>query len=161
MFLRNTNCILNGAMIDTGPNVVSSVRLPLVLAARISDMRNRKPVSGENAKRITDIGAETVTVEMLKCFFHFGGREYFVNSNILPIPTTFTVYHKFLHEIGMKYRTYYRRSIDQRMASLKRPKCETTSNSLYLQSTGSILQCSYKIAIVILATHPCKIKCAS
>lgn len=72
---RNTKWVVDGVMIDTGSNVVSSIGLPLFPAAKVSNMRKWKPVFGENPNRITGISSGTEALGMLEYCSHLGGRE--------------------------------------------------------------------------------------
>lgn len=105
---KKTQWVVDGALIDTGSNVISSVGLPLLPSARIVNMRNTEPVLGNNPKRLGGIGSVVSTLGTYLFYFHFGGREYSVNLNVVPGPTPLIISHKDLDGMGLNYQTYYK-----------------------------------------------------
>lgn len=110
-------------MIDTGSNVVYSIRLPFLPATRVENMRNVRPVFGHRLKRITGIGKSTSTVGTLKFYFHFGSKEFSVDLNTIPGATPFIISQKDLASMGLNNQAPCK-TIDRREVIRRRLKWE-------------------------------------
>lgn len=108
-----TAWIIDGTMIDTGSNILSSVGGPRLPATKIASMRTTQPLMGKNQKQLGGIGSPIKTLGTFKFYFHFGGREYSVILIIMPGPTPLVISHKDLDNICLNYQIYHK-TTDQR-----------------------------------------------
>lgn len=69
MSREQTQRVADGALIDTGSNVLSLVGIQLLTAAKEANMRNTKPLTGENEKRLEGFESSIVPIGTFK--FHF------------------------------------------------------------------------------------------
>lgn len=67
---KPTERVANGAMIDTGSIILSSVGLTLSPAVKLVIMRNISPLIRENQKKRGVLGSKTTILRTLNFFFH-------------------------------------------------------------------------------------------
>lgn len=65
-FSKKTQWIVDGALKDTGSNLLSSVGLTLLAAVRVPKMRNQEPHMQEKAKNIKGVGK---SIHHLKVYY--------------------------------------------------------------------------------------------
>lgn len=78
---RDTDIIVDAALVDTVSSVLSTIGERLVQAARVASSRFTRPEFGKNIRTIGGIGA---TKSKMNFFFQFGVREYKINLYIVP-----------------------------------------------------------------------------
>lgn len=67
--------MVDGAFIDKGSNIISSVGLLLLPAVRVPNMRNIEPMMGSKQQRLNGIGMTEGILETVVFYFHFRGHE--------------------------------------------------------------------------------------
>lgn len=122
--------IIGGALIDTGTNVLSSVGLAPLPAARILDMHDVVPIFNRNSKQILGIGDSIQSVGTLEFYFHFVEIEFSVTFNTVPGSTPLIVSHKDLDDLGLNYQTLHK--IIDRPKDGYKEKAEMRNYSFYL-----------------------------
>lgn len=105
---KHTKCLVEGALVDTGSNITSSVGPFLQPAVKIADMRDVKPDMNNNERRLDGIRKLVDTLSLMEFFFHIDGREYLVTLHIIPCSTPLLIPHKDLDDAGLNYRRYHK-----------------------------------------------------
>lgn len=100
---QDTKRVVDGAQIDMGSNITSSVGLLLLPAVKVANMRNVEPQMGNSRKRLNGIGISVRSLEITMFHFHFGGFQYSVMLNIFPGPTPLIISQKDLDSMERNY----------------------------------------------------------
>lgn len=108
MSKKQTEWVVDGAIIGKGSNILSSVELPLLPAAKIANMKNVSLSIGEDQEKLGGIGSETTTPGTVKFLFFTLGEKYLVIFNTVPGTTAPIISHNYLDSMGLKYQTYHK-----------------------------------------------------
>lgn len=81
-------------LINTKSNVLSSVRLPLLPAARSSNIRN---IDLGGIKSVDN------RIRKLLFYFNFVGKQYSIKLNVFLEPTLLIIFQQDFDEMGLKY----------------------------------------------------------
>lgn len=74
MSQKQTEWVIDGAMLDTGFNILSTVGLPFLPTAKIANIRDISALMRENQKGLEGIGSAITTFEKLKFFSALGEK---------------------------------------------------------------------------------------
>lgn len=99
-------------MVDTGPDILSSVGLPIIPAGKVVIMRSTRPLMWENQEN-WGIVSSIIALDIFKSYVHFGRKEYSFTLNIVLGPAPLIISHKDLDSIGLNFQTY-RKTMDRR-----------------------------------------------
>lgn len=91
--------VVDGALRDTGSNILFSVGIDRLPATSVSDMHNFEPIFNQEIIHIAAIGSSIQIVGTLEIYFQYRVKLYSVYLNIFTGSTPLTISHKDLDEI--------------------------------------------------------------
>lgn len=100
---------MDGAVIDTGSSILSTIGNELVQGAVVASCLKTQPVYGQSSRTIGGIGNTVKTMGTLKFHFMFGSKVYDMMLHILPGATPMLICHKDLDSMGFNYQTLKKR----------------------------------------------------
>lgn len=126
-----TQWMMDGALVDTPPNGLSSVRLPLYCAARNPNIRTLNKRVWNNSKSVRGVGVSVLTLEALLFPVNCRGRECSVYSNLEEGSTAPVISPKDMAGMGHNCETYYKiiDKLEDGHRKIKEERLFTSSNS--------------------------------
>lgn len=88
------------------PNPLS-LEISLLPPVKMANMRNNKPDTNDNERRLYGNGKAADTLETMEFFSHSGGGDYPVTLNIIPENTPLQIFHKNLGYMSLNYKTHH------------------------------------------------------